>query len=83
MCEKVLKERITLARKAVMKVREDRAIWEDVDEPEALFAYGCVGLLTWIETGELMGILDSDLRRAVEEITSKGWANDKPLNPDP
>ncbi len=66
MSEKVLKDRINIAKKAILEVRKNRSVFESV------FAYSCVGLLTWIETGELKDIRDSNLRKAVEEFTSKG-----------
>ena len=67
MTKLTLKKRIELCRQVILSVREKFPHKPSKGVPKE-WAYGCVGVLDFIETGDVSKILSSEIRTRIEKI---------------
>lgn len=64
-----VEERIKIARRAILELRKEGVDTPKTNFPMGTIAYGCVGILDYIESGDIEKILERNLRLRIQRIS--------------
>jgi len=68
-----IEKRIEIAREAILQVRKYKIFFSPRSIPET--AYGCVGVLDFVKTGDSDKILAPEIKKAVQKLLKKKCLN--------